>query len=83
MQRLQVTIWSDRMVEAQACEPGQYKGWKFTYDIYGRVVGDVGGRELVAAIEASLSAMFEITQANTSKLERIWSPLLAQGPKAV
>lgn len=82
-QRLKLTLWGDRMVEVRAVEPNPDKGWKFDFRYFGRALGEANGRILVAAIEDTLHGMFELTQAKIDRLEKIWSPLLAQGPQSV
>lgn len=58
-------------------------GWKFEFQTSGRFVGDEDGMEIVAAIEDTIFAMFDLTSAEVSKLDVIWRPLLAKGPLSI
>jgi hypothetical protein len=81
-QQLTLTLWEDRTVRVIASESVPQAGWKFTYTSEGRLVGSEGGRSIVSALEASLSAMFEMTGEDVARLETIWGPLLAKGPQS-
>ena len=80
-QQLSLTVWEDRTIRVTASESISKAGWKFTYTDEGRFVGSEGGRAIVSAVEASLAAMFEMTDKDVGRLEAIWGPLLAKGPR--
>lgn len=82
-QVLTLTIWCDRWVQVQASESISQAGWKFQYAHSGRFLGADGGRDLVEAVEASLSEMYEMTDANVGRLDAIWKALLANGPRSL
>lgn len=82
-QMLSIHLWEDRAISIYAGEAIRNRGWLFRYDNAGRFPGPNEGSELVKAAEASLSAMFEMTEATTDRLETIWRPLIAKGPKLV
>jgi hypothetical protein len=81
-QTLALTVWCDRWVSIRAFESVPRGGWKFQYTQSGRFLGAEGGRKLIEVAEASLSEMYELTDANIGRLDVIWRPLLAKGPKA-
>ena len=81
-QILALTIWCDRWVSIRASEAIPQAGWKFQYTHSGRLLGAEGGRDLVEATEASLTAMYELDDGNISRLDIIWRSLLANGPQA-
>ena len=80
-QRLTILVWEDRWTWVHACESIKNAGWKFQYTASGRFLGADGGRDLIRALEASLSAMFEMTSENSARLGDIWDRLLANGPQ--
>ena len=82
-QTLRLILWSHRYIDVLAAEAISQAGWKYQYQYSGRFVGGAGGRKIVAAVEASLSAMFELTSEDVFKLEQIWKPLLAKGPRVL
>jgi hypothetical protein len=81
-QILALSIWCDRWISIRASESISQAGWKFQYTHSGRFLGAEGGRDLIAAAEVSLSAMYELTDMNVGRLDLIWRPLLANGPQA-
>jgi len=82
-QSLRILVWEDRAIWVHACEAISKAGWKFQFTDSGRLIGHASERELVAALEASLSAMFEMTADDLDRLTAIWGPLLAHGPRPV
>jgi hypothetical protein len=82
-QILALTIWCDRWVSVRASESISQVGWKFQYTHSGRFLRADGGRDLIEAVEASLSEMSEMTDANVERLDVIWRSLLAIGPQAL
>lgn len=82
-QILRLTLWSDRQIDVLAAEAIRGAGWRFQYQNAGRFAGGVDGRKVVAAVEASLSAMFEIASEDVPQLEQIWKPLIAKGPRVL
>ena len=82
-QRLTVIAWEDRAIQVQASESILQAGWKFQFVCSGRFIGAPDGREIVQALEASLSAMFEMTSENVAQLDTIWGSLLATGPRSL
>ncbi|WP_156407298.1 hypothetical protein [Sphingopyxis sp. Root154] len=82
-QTLALTLWSDRWVSVRASEAIAKDGWKYRYERSGRFVGTSGGRDLVQAVEASISEMFGMTKNDVDRLDAIWAPKLAGGPQAV
>lgn len=81
-QTLALTIWCDRWMSIRASESISQAGWKFQYTHSGRFLGAEGGRDLIAAAESSLSAMYDLDDASIGSLDIIWRPLLANGPLA-
>ena len=82
-QRLTIKAWEDRTILIQATESILQAGWKFQHVSSGRFVGTPDGREIVQALEATLSAMYEMTSESTGQMDAIWRPLLAKGPHAI
>ena len=82
-QTLRVIAWEDRAIWVHASELVPKAGWKFQFTDSGRLVGRAGPRELVGAIEASLSAMYGVTADDLNRLVAVWGPLLAKGPKEI
>jgi hypothetical protein len=80
-QTLTVIVWENRSIWVHACEAIKNAGWKFQYTASGRFLAPGGGRDLVPALEASLSRMFEMTRENSVRLSEIWDRLLANGPQ--
>jgi len=80
-QILALTIWCDRWISIRASESISQAGWKFQYMYSGRFLGAEGGRDLIAAAESSLSAMYDLGDASVSRLDILWRPLLANGPQ--
>ncbi|WP_288990650.1 hypothetical protein [uncultured Sphingopyxis sp.] len=80
-QTLALTIWCDRWVSIRASESISQAGWKFQYTHSGRFLGAEGSRDLIAAAESSLSAMYDLDDVSIP-LDIIWRPLLANGPRA-
>ena len=82
-QQLTLTVWEDRSMRVSASEAIWQAGWKFQLCSEGRFNGSGGGREIVDALEASLSAMFGMTGNDATRLDAVWGPLLAKGPQPV
>ena len=82
-QRLGLIVRQDRTIRVQATESIAKAGWKFEFADQGRLVAQTDGRAFVAALEASLSAMFEMTADQMDRLERVWNPLIAKGPRSL
>ncbi len=77
---LEARLWSERWIWVHAGQGGNNR-WSWTSE--GRLVGDCGGRQLVATFEETLSAMFEMDETETAYFDDIWRPLIAQGPRLV
>ena len=77
-QKLRLFLWDDRWVFVDArISSKQGWAWEFTYQ--GRWMGIADARVLVAALEQSIEAS---SLGDSAKLEGVWRPLLAQGPRA-
>jgi hypothetical protein len=77
--RLRLFVWQDRWVFVDARTPTK-EGWAWEFTTQGRLVGGVEARALVAALEATIEASF---LESSAALERVWTPLLATGPRPV
>jgi len=82
-QMLSIHLWEDRSISLNAGEAVRSGGWMFQYGSAGRFPGPNEGPELIRAAEASLAAMTEMTEAEPERLEAIWRPLIARGPRLV
>lgn len=82
-QMLSIHLWEDRAISLNAGESVRGGGWRFRYGSEGRFPGPNQGPELVRAAEASVQAMADTTDADPERLEAIWRPLIAKGPKLV
>lgn len=80
---LSIHLWEDRAISLNAGESVRGGGWRFRYGSEGRFPGPNQGAELVRAAEASVQAMAEDAEADSDRLEAIWRPLIAKGPKLV
>jgi hypothetical protein len=79
--RLCVHVWDDRWIWIDARRSSK-AGWVWQYSTEGRLVGSHSARDFVALFEESLSAGHWDEQA-PARLENVWKPALATGPKAV
>lgn len=79
--RLTLHVWQDRWILVDARRSSK-AGWVWEFRTEGRLLGGQSARALVGLFEASLGAGHWDTEA-PAKLERIWSNILATGPKAV
>jgi hypothetical protein len=82
-QTLTITIRQDRTVWLHACEAISKAGWLFQYTADGRLLGNYDGRDLIAGIEETASAMFGMTRETAGSLGAIWDKLLARGPRPI
>ncbi|NYT41779.1 hypothetical protein HZY97_13490 [Sphingomonas sp. R-74633] len=80
-QMLSIHLWEDRAISLHAGEAMPNGGWMFRYGSAGRFPGPNEGPELMAAAEASLLAMSDSSEADPERLEAIWRPLIAKGPR--
>lgn len=78
--RLRLFAWEDRWVWFDA-RCGSKDGWVWQFTRDGRLLAAEPGRGLVEAMERSIAAAFELTPEGLSRLEDIWTPLLARGPR--
>jgi hypothetical protein len=78
--RIEVSAWEDRWISVSASRSSK-EGWRWLYSHQGRLLGGLGGRGLVVAIEESISAAHSANAGSTSHFERIWTPILAAGPR--
>jgi hypothetical protein len=78
--RIALNIWEDRWVLVDARQSTK-KGWAWEWRYDGRLLGLHTGKDLIAALEQTMAATFQITRDATDDLTRIWRPLLARGPK--
>jgi len=79
--RLSVHLWHDRWVRIDARRSSK-AGWVWHFTAEGRLLGSHSARDFVALFEESLSAGHWDEQA-PARLENVWKPALATGPKAV
>jgi len=82
-QMLSIHLWENRAISLHAGEAIRNGGWKFHFSSAGRFLATQDGQALVRAAEASLTAMAETTDADPERLEAIWQPLIARGPRLV
>ena len=80
-QHVTVTVRASRQVTVVAAESIPNGGWAWQFTDAGRLAA--GAPALVAAIEETLSACFGMTAERTGRLDAIWRPLLAKGPRAI
>ncbi len=81
-QTITLTVRQDRTVRLHACEAITKAGWRFQYTADGRLLGTLGGRDLVSAMEVTASRMFGMTDQTVGSLSLIWDQLLARGPQS-
>lgn len=79
---LRLFLWGDRWiwVDARSLKKGDGWTWHFTHE--GRAVGGLTGRQIVEALEASISASSPAHGNHAELLEQVWHPILALGPRA-
>jgi len=80
--RVTINVWEDRWVLIDGRESAK-KGWAWEWRYDGRLLGSHTGRDLIAALELTMDATFQIRKDRTPELTAIWQPLLARGPKDV
>lgn len=78
---MRLFVWDDRWLWFDAREGSKADGWLWEYTRDGRLFGDDPGRRLVKALEDSIAATFELSRNDLARLARIWTPLLARGPR--
>ena len=79
---LSVHVWEDRWVWVSIrllAKQGVVWAWRYE----GRLLGNFGGREIIAAIEKTIDKSFDMKSDNVKSFEPIWRQMLAQGPKQV
>lgn len=77
---LRLFLWDDRWVFVDARTLAKHQGWTWEFTYQGRLAGGVDARRLVAALEETIEA---VTFQSTARLEQLWKPLLASGPRPV
>ena len=77
---IEVFAWEDRWISVSASRSSK-EGWRWTYTHHGRLLGGLGGRGLVGAIEESISAAHSANDGSTDHFKRLWTPILAVGPR--
>jgi hypothetical protein len=83
--RIRVNVWADRWISVDAREPSPkgVKGWLWEWTTEGRLMGGLGGKEIVQALEAGISSLYQIDKDRVHKFDEIWRPILARGPVEV
>jgi len=76
-----VIVRASRWTSIVAVEGTPELGWAWQFSDSGRLTSDPA--TLIEAIEQTLSACSGMTAGQTSRLDAIWQPLLANGPQAV
>lgn len=79
--QLKVHLWYDRWIRIYAGRSSK-AGWVWQYTTEGRLLGDRSARDFVRLFENSLAAGNWDEQA-PARLETLWKPVLATGPKAI
>lgn len=82
-QRVCLLVWDDRALWLHAAESIPKSGWKFQFTESGRFAGAGDARMLISAFEATMSAVYEMTAADTGRLTAIWAPLIAKRPQPI
>jgi len=82
-QMLAIHLWENRAISLHIGEAIRNGGWRFQYGSAGRFVRPHDGPELMRAAEASLRVMAAKSEEATERLEAIWRPLIANGPRLV
>lgn len=77
IQKLRLFLWEDRWVFVDA-RISSKQGWTWEFTHQGRLMGIADARTLVAALEQSIEAS---SLGDSTTLEGLWRPLLAQGPR--
>lgn len=80
---IQIFAWDDRWIWVEVSQASKVAEFRWTYTNRGRLVGGLGGRQLVEAAEATTAAGDELTRDRIGKFDDIWKPILAAGPQLV
>lgn len=83
--RLKVSVWADRWILVDAREPSGkgVKGWLWEWTADGRLIGGLSGKEIVRALEESISALYAMDKGRVQKFDEIWRHILTRGPVEV
>lgn len=81
--KMRLFVWEDRWVWADFRRISKRDGWLWAFTVEGRIFGVDPARQLLEALENSIGEAFEMTTGELDRFERIWAPLLAQGPRGV
>ena len=79
---VRVFAWSDRWLWVDARASAK-KGWAWEWTRDGRLLGGCGGKDVVGAIENTLSKTHFVDSQQTDVFTEIWKRLLARGPEEV
>ena len=79
---VRLLFWEDRWAWIDARASGK-KGWLWEWTYDGRLLGEYSGRHIVQALEETLETTYRLTAGRTNELAKIWTHMLATGPKEV
>jgi len=80
---IQIFAWDDRWIWVEVSQVSKLAEFRWAYSNQGRLVGGLGGRQLVEAAEATIAAGYQLTRDQIGRFDDIWKPILAAGPQPV
>jgi hypothetical protein len=75
-------VWPDRWIWIDARKSSK-NGWVWQFTMDGRLAGGLAAEDLIKALEGSISASQPVKDAAEKGLDKLWKPLLAQGPRPI
>ena len=80
----QLHAWEDRWVWVDGRQSISKQGWLWEWTHEGRFIGDGGGRQLIEALEKSISLSPSFSDhPYQAQITGVWKPILASGPVAL
>ena len=76
-----IYAWEDRWIWVDI-RLMEHRRWVWSWAFEGRLLGNLGGKTVINAIERTIEASFEMSSVNTTKFDEIWSVMLARGPES-
>lgn len=80
--RVRLYAWDNGWLWLDA-RAAQKKGWRWEWSYEGRRLGEFDGRDIVAALEDTISAASFREAGETDDFTEIWQNMLARGPAPV
>ena len=75
-------VWEDRWIFISLSE-WKNNTWDWNWQEEGTIFPFISGRELVSAIELTVSSSFEMNSSNTNLFSELWRPYLIRKPELV